>query len=152
MCNWFQNKLPTHTFAMDWDTWHGNWAAPCYFNGALPTGSPLWCHCLQRHQACEGLYWLISPWTKWLPFLQRTLSNEFSWMKMVEFRFELHWNLFPGVQLTVKQHWFGLGAEQATSQYLNQWWPSSLVHICNTRGRWVNSLSPEGCGFDFFNM
>ena len=57
MCNWFQNKSPTHTYAMDWDTWHGNWAAPCYFNGAAPTGSPLWCHSLQRHLACEGLYW-----------------------------------------------------------------------------------------------
>ena len=27
-------KSPTHTFAVDWDTWHGNWVAPCYFNGA----------------------------------------------------------------------------------------------------------------------
>ena len=53
MCNSFQNKSPTHTIAMDWDTWHGNWAAPCYFNGASPTGSPLWCNCLQRHLACE---------------------------------------------------------------------------------------------------
>ena len=56
MCNWFQNKSPTHTFAVDWDTWHGNWAAPCYFNGALPTGSAWWDNCLQRHLACEGLY------------------------------------------------------------------------------------------------
>ena len=32
-------------------------------------------------------------------------------------------------------HWFGLwlGAEQATSCHLNQWWPSSLTHICFTR-------------------
>ena len=56
MCNWFQNKSPTHTFAVDWETWHCNWAAPCYFNGASPTGSVRWCHCLQRHLACEGLY------------------------------------------------------------------------------------------------
>ena len=56
MCNWFQNKSPSHTFAVDWDTWHGNWAAPCYFNGALPTGSARWDNCLQRHLACEGLY------------------------------------------------------------------------------------------------
>ena len=35
-----------------------------------------------------------------------------------------HWNLFPGVQLTIFQHWFRqwLGAVQATSHYLNQWW------------------------------
>ena len=38
MCNWFQNKSPTHTFAVDCETWHCKWAAPCYFNGASPTG------------------------------------------------------------------------------------------------------------------
>ena len=63
MCNWFQNKSPTHTFAVDWDTWHGNWVAPCYFNGAAPTGSHRWDNCLQRHLACEGLYGChILPW------------------------------------------------------------------------------------------
>ena len=58
MCNWFQNKSPTHTFAVYWETWHCNWAALCYFNGASPTGSVRWGHCMQRHLACEGLYWL----------------------------------------------------------------------------------------------
>ena len=72
MCNWFQNKSPTHTFAVDWDTWHGNWAAPCYFNGASPTGSARWGYCLQRHLACEGLYQIPPnrhtahrPWENW---------------------------------------------------------------------------------------
>ena len=48
---------------------------------------------------------------------------------------------FPGVQLTIRQHWFRqwLGAEQATGHYLNQCLPGSLTHICGTRGRWVNS-------------
>ena len=59
MCNWFQNKSPAHTFAVDWETWHCNWAVPSYFNGASPTGSPRWGHCLQRHLACEGLYNLL---------------------------------------------------------------------------------------------
>ena len=54
----FKNKLPTHTFAVDWDTWHGNWAAPCYFNGASPTRRPRWGNFLQWHLACEGLYWI----------------------------------------------------------------------------------------------
>ena len=31
-----------------------------------------------------------------------------------------------------------LGAEQATGNYLSQYLPSSLTHICSTRGRWVN--------------
>ena len=47
-----------------------------------------------------------SPRTKWPPFWQTTFSKAFSWMKMIEFRFKFHWNLFPGVQLTTSQHWF----------------------------------------------
>ena len=31
-----------------------------------------------------------------------------------------------------------LGAEQATSHYLNQYWPSSRTRICSTWGRWIN--------------
>ena len=81
----------------------------------------------------------ISPWTKWPPFWQTTYSNAFSWMKMIELQFEFHWNLFPGVQLTISQYWFRwlLGAEQVTSHYLNQCWRSSLTHISGIRGRLV---------------
>ena len=72
--------------------------------------------------------------------LQTTFSNAISWMKMFEFWLKFHWCLFIKPQLTIFQHWFGLwlGAEQATSHYLNQWWPSSTTHICVTRHRWVN--------------
>ena len=55
---------------------------------------------------------------------QTTFSNAFSSMKMFEFRLKFQWSLFPRVQLTIFQHWFRywLGAVQATSHYLNQWW------------------------------
>ena len=55
---------------------------------------------------------------------QTTFSNAFSWMKMFEFRLKFDWSVFPRVQLTIFQHWFRwwLGAVQATSNYLNQWW------------------------------
>ena len=55
---------------------------------------------------------------------QTTFSSTFSWMKMFEFRLKVHWSLFLRVELTIFQHWFGLwlGAVQATSHYLNQWW------------------------------
>ena len=45
-------------------------------------------------------------------------------MKMYEFRLKFHWSLFLIVQLTISQHWLRwlLGADQATSHYLNQWW------------------------------
>ena len=38
---------------------------------------------------------------------QTTFSNAFSWMKMFEFRLQFHWSLFPRVQLTIFQQWFG---------------------------------------------
>ena len=43
---------------------------------------------------------------------------------MFEFRLKFHWCLFLRVQLTIFHHWFRywLGAVQATSHYLNQWW------------------------------
>ena len=50
------------------------------------------------------------------------------------------WNMFLMVQLTISQYWFKwwLGAKQATSHYLNQWWPSLLTHACVSRWvRWV---------------
>ena len=55
---------------------------------------------------------------------QTTLSIAFSWMKMLEFRLNFHWSLFLRAQLTIFHHWFRywLGAVQATSHYLNQWW------------------------------
>ena len=55
---------------------------------------------------------------------QTMFSNAFSCMKMYEFRIKFHWSLFLWFQLTIYQHWFRywLGAIQATSHYLNQWW------------------------------
>ena len=45
-------------------------------------------------------------------------------MKMFEFRLKFHWSLFLRVQSTIFKHWFRqwLGADKATSHYLNQWW------------------------------
>ena len=55
---------------------------------------------------------------------QTTFSNAFSWMKIFEYRLKFHWSLFIRVELTKSQHWFRywLGADQATSHYLDQWW------------------------------
>ena len=78
-----------------------------------------------RNWVQQGLTHL--PRTKRPPFWQTTFSIAFSGMKMIEFRFIIHWNIYLGVQLTI-------------SHYLNQRWPSSLTHICGTRGTWVNVL------------
>ena len=55
---------------------------------------------------------------------QTTLSNSFSSLKMFEFLLNFHWSLFLRVHLTIAHHWFRwwLGADQATSHYLNQGW------------------------------
>ena len=76
---------------------------------------------------------------------QTPFSNAFSLMKIFEFRLKFHWSLFLSVQLTLFQHWFRwwLGAVQATSHYLNQWWSSQPTHICVTRPQWVNSSPPS---------
>ena len=50
------------------------------------------------------------------------------------------------VQLTTYQHWFRwwLGAGQATSHCLNQWWLHyQCIYICVTLPQWVNSLWPS---------
>ena len=37
---------------------------------------------------------------------QTTLSNAFSWMKILEFQIKFHWSLFLKALLTIFQHWF----------------------------------------------
>ena len=74
-------------------------------------------------QMCYGM---LTHWgrDKMATVSQTTLSNAFSWMKMLEFLLRFHWSLFLWIQLTIFQHWFRewLGAGQATRHYLNQWW------------------------------
>ena len=83
------------------------------------------------------------PQDKMAAISQTTFSDAFSSMKTYIFWFKFHWSLFLGVQLTIFQQWFRewLGADQATSHYLNQCWPDSLMHICGTKGRWVNRIN-----------
>ena len=49
--------------------------------------------------------------------------------KKVWISIKIHWSLLPRVKLTIFQHWFRwwLGASQATSHFLNQWW---LIYWC----------------------
>ena len=72
-------------------------------------------------------------------FLQTT--NQFPCMRTVQFRLEFNRRSFllQRVQLASKPPW--LGAEQATSHYLNPWWPSLLTHIV-TRSRWASRQRP----------
>ena len=55
---------------------------------------------------------------------QAAFSNAFSWMKMYKLPLRFHWSLFQRIRLTMFPHWLieWLGAGQATSRYLIQWW------------------------------
>ena len=84
---------------------------------------------LTREGELWGVYCEFKVLTHWgqdkmAAIFQTRFSNAFSWMKMFEFLLKFHSSLFPRVQLTVFQHWFRqwLGADQATSHYLHQWW------------------------------
>ena len=61
---------------------------------------------------------------------------------MFEFRLKFHWSLFLRFQLTIFQHWFRywLGAVQATSHYVNQWW---LVYWCIYASLGLNEIDLE---------
>ena len=74
---------------------------------------------------------------------QTTFFKSISWMKKHEFCLRFHWSLFLRVQLTIFHHWFRLwlGADQATSHFLERWWPCLLTHMCVTRPQWVKSTS-----------
>ena len=61
---------------------------------------------------------------KMAAIFQTTFWNGFSSMKMYEYRLKFHLSLFLRVKLTIFRHWFRkwLGADQATSHFMNQWW------------------------------
>ena len=81
-----------------------------------------------RERYLAGTFSVVTQWHRGRAEMnnisQTTFSNVFSSMKMFKFRLKFKWSLFPTVQLTIFQHWFRqwLGAVQATSHYLNQWW------------------------------
>ena len=79
----------------------------------------------QQTSLFQSWFWLTH-WgrDKMAAIFQTTFSNGFSWMKMFEYPLKFHWSLLLRVKLTIFRHWFRkwLGAVQATSHYLNQWW------------------------------
>ena len=76
------------------------------------------------------------------------MNKSFSCMKIVVFWFTLRCNFFLNIQLTRCQHWFWqwLVVEQATRQYLKQWWPSSLINWCATWPLWFKKFLKEIIG------
>ena len=78
--------------------------------------------CFNRYQQfCSLTYWGRD---KMAAISQTAFSNTFSWMKICGFRLLFHWVLFLSVKKSISHHWFRkwLGANKATSHYMNQWW------------------------------
>ena len=96
---------------------------------------------LSKRDHHQPWYQLISPWTLWPPFHRRHFKCIF-----VKEKFCIPLKFIPNSN---NQHWFRLwlGTEQATTHYLNQFSPSSLTNICDTRGGWVNSILPKYSNF-----
>ena len=70
---------------------------------------------------------------------QTIFSYAFFWTRMYEFRLRFLLSLFLMFKLTIFQHCFRywLGADQATSPYLNQWW---FVYWCIYGSLGLNEL------------
>ena len=82
---------------------------------------------------------------RWRIFFRRHFCTYFLEWKYLNFDLKFHWSLFLSIQFTISKHRFRqwLGADQATSHYLNQWRFILLMHICITRPQWINSLWPS---------
>ena len=86
-------------------SWNLSETIPWCWPGTHFTQS-LWAHnpnLVKRRDALEISHWGRD---KMASVSQTTLSNAFSWTKMLEFRLRFHWSLFLRVQLTVIQHCF----------------------------------------------
>ena len=83
----------------------------------------------------------IGNWSIWPAFCIRNFQMHISegnvWISITN-----DWSLFLMVQLIMIQVWFRwwIGAEEAISHYLNQWWPNSLTHICVIRPQWIKTM------------
>ena len=121
----FQYRLPVF-IALVLSCYHRSmgllWEAPSFNCSPLP----YWCcaqgciamttRCISNLSSWKGsisegqgwYHWCVThlPLGKMAAILKTTFSSAFSWMKMWEFRFKFHWNLFLRVQLTLRQHWF----------------------------------------------
>ena len=94
---WTQSKLPVNLAVESKTDISPSWLGPCHNHRFNTLGAE----------------------TKWQPFLNDIF-------KCIFLNWNFDWNLFPRVQLTKFEfrHWFRwwLGAGQASSHYLNQWW------------------------------
>ena len=84
----------------------------------------------------------IEAWRKWQILCWQHFQFDFL-NENVTFLLKFQFCVLGRVQLTISQHWlrWSIGAKQATSHYLTQWFPTWLMLICITRPQWLKYLS-----------
>ena len=114
-CNWWQSMSITHqSFWFPAKVWN---MLICLLKAAFYFIDSCWQ--LPQH---------ICSLNRMPTILQMTVSNAFSWMKIVLFWFKFHWCYFL-IVLLISQH-------KLRSHYLNQWW-SSMALYGFSRPQWV---------------
>ena len=102
---------------------------PCCFNGATPTGSAWWGHCLQRQLACKWLYPVPS---HFLARLYNGLRGSLWWLSIVSKRRKYR-SLLAGVRCagSKRQHPGGKGILCMSCQQSGQ--PNCMTDSKNYR-------------------
>ena len=103
----------------------GNGLAPQGRQAAPETVMNLFTHAyIYRSGLCEITHWGRN---KMAAIFADDIWKCIFFNEIIAYRFKFHWSLFPMLQLTIYKRWFRwwLGADLATSHYLNQW---RLVH------------------------
>ena len=91
------------------------------------------------------------PWTKWPPFQRPHFQVRFCEWKFCILIW-ITWKYIPKHPINNKSSLVQVMAWcQTASHCLNQCWPSSSMHICATRVRWVKTFSPTQNGRQFVN-
>ena len=128
-CSWEQPLMHAGKGFLVWNTGH---------NAGNLLSNQDFCCWTRQNTIIECHY--ITRWSRdqMNAIVQTTFSNVISCMKIVTFRFKVHWNLLANFQLRIFQHWSRkrLDADQVTSHNLDQWWPGLLTHTCVTRYHW----------------
>ena len=125
------------SFSSGWPQFRFSWRYPhkvtcmCKGNGKhcitkIPTLILLWTWRLAWTDLCFSA-------TKWPPFRKRHFQIHFFNEKFC-ISIQTSLKFVPKGPIDNKRAWRRTGCKP----YLNQCWSSSLMHICGTRGRWVN--------------
>ena len=90
----------------------GSTEVPLQHKGRQDMPGTIFCTCLRKGLSNERRICIFSLVNTLRPRqngrqILTTISNAFSWLKMNKFWLRFHCSLFPGIQLTIIQYWFG---------------------------------------------